>query len=192
MQKLQTFLRAHATVRGFMAALLVIGACTLVIRFALIPMYRNATGFLPFDAQPGLSPFSIGVQLGAFPIADARWVYLPFAVFDALSVLATAWVFALLWTWLFDRAPTRLFAFLTRGGFVLVPFYVLVFDLAGKVGFFRLVSSGRGDATAALVDLCVWLHRFEYGFITLRNDATIAFLLVIAWTLIAPRFKRGA
>lgn len=184
MRGLGTFVKSCATscatVRGIVVAAAAVGLLALVVNLLLIPAYREATGFIPFDAQARLSHFMLGVELGAVDKGKAAHIYALFAAVDVLYAAATAWLFTVFWSWLFAMAPTRLFAFLTRGGILLVPFYVLILDVAAKVGFFRLVRGLDDPAYAATVDFSVMIHRLGFALRDLRNYLTVAFLLAIA------------
>ena len=175
-----TFVKSYATVRGVAVAAAVTGLLALVVSLLLIPAYREVTGFIPFDAQARLSHFMIGVELGAVDKGKATQIYALFAAVDVVYAAATAWLFILFWSWLFAMAPTRLFAFLMRGGILLVPFYVFILDVIAKVGFFRLVRGLDDSAYAAAVDFSVMVHRLGFALRDLRSYLTMAFLLAIA------------
>ena len=175
-----TFVKSYATVRGVAVAAAVTGLLALVVSLLLIPAYREVTGFIPFEAQPRLSHFMIGVELGAVDKGKATHIYALFAAVDVVYAAATAWLFTLFWNWLFTMAPTRLFAFLTRGGILLVPFYVFILDVVAKVGFFQLVRGLDDSAYAAAVDFSVLVHRFGFALRDLRNYLTVAFPLAVA------------
>lgn len=175
-----TFVKSYATVRGVAVAAAATGLLALVVSLLLIPAYREVTGFIPFDAQDRLSHFMVGVELGAVDKGKATQIYALFAAVDTLYAVATAWLFTLFWSWLFDMAPTRLFAFLTRGGILMVPFYVLILDVVAKAGFFRLVRGLDDAAYAVTVDFAVMIHRLGFALRDLRNYLTVAFLVAIA------------
>jgi len=174
------FIARRATPRGIALAALIVVGLTLIVRFALIPAYRDITGFVPFDAHARLSRVMIGIELGAFPQGAATGAYAVFALVDAARAVAVAWLFVLAWRWLFDYFPARLFGFLARGGILLVPVYVVALDVAAKVGFYRVLESGSVSAQIALVDFCVMAHRMGLALADARNYLTAGFMLIAA------------
>jgi hypothetical protein len=184
------FLKMRATLRGLAFAAGVAALLALTVHVALIPPYEAITGYVPFDAQARLSQFMVGVELGAFAKGAATGAYVIYAVGDALSAVATAWLFMLFWQWLFARAPTRLFAFLARGGILLVPVYVLALDLAAKVGFFRLVKGLEEPSYAATVDFSVTVHRLAMALADLRNYVTAVLVVTAIVSLLLKRHWR--
>ena len=177
------FLKSHLTPwitgRGFFAIAAVAAVLGLLAHFALAPAYRELTGFLPFDLQYPLSRFMIGVELGAFDGANAIKSYVVFAAVHFAFGIAVAAVFTLLWAWLFSMTSSRVIAFLRRGGILMVPWYVVIVDLLGKVGFFRLLGGLAWPDHATAVELCAPLHRFKFAMMDIRNYVTIALVLVV-------------
>ena len=110
----------------------------------------------------------------------------------AVSGIAVAALFTLFWAWLFLKVPTRLFAFLRRGGILMVPWYVVVVDLLGKVGFFRLLGGLSWPSYALTIELCAPLHRFKFAMIDIRNYLTIVFLLAIVVDVVLRRAAKPA
>ncbi len=160
-----------------MVVMAVAVALTLASQYIAGPIYRGIAGFMPFDAQPSLSRFMIAVELGASVNDGASSAYILFALVDAAAVIAAAWTFALLWLWLFITVPTRLFAFLMRGGIVLLPFYVVVLDIVAKVAFFRLIGGLSGASYATTIECVAFVHRLKFALVDLRNYLTAALLL---------------
>jgi hypothetical protein len=188
--KTATFLRAQATGRRVLIALAAALLLALVSRYAAVPMYRGIVGFTPFDAQPSLSRIMVAVELGASGNVSATSAYLLFAAIDAVAVAAAAWLFAALWMWLFVRVPTRLFAFLMRGGIVLLPFYVVALDMMAKVAFFRLVRGLSGESYAATIEFAVAVHRLKFAFVDVRNYLTAALLFATVLAVFLRRRQR--
>ncbi|MBY0509520.1 MAG: hypothetical protein K2P94_05150 [Rhodospirillaceae bacterium] len=184
------FLKSNATPRGLGVAAGAVMLLMLTVQFALIPPYEAITGYLPFDAQPRLSQFMVGVELGAFAKGTATMAYVMYAIGDALADMATAWLFVLFWHGLFEKIPTRLFAFLARGGILLVPLYVLAMDLAAKAGFFRLLNGVEGPSYAATADFSVTVHRLAMVLADLRNYLTAAFVVIAIVSLLLKRYGR--
>ena len=179
------FLKACATPRGLVLAAVAVGAFAALSHFAMIPAYRQITGFAPFDVQFPLSRFGVAVVLGAIGKGAATQVYVLFAITDLAYAAATAWFFTLLWVWLFAKVPMRLFATLTRGGILLLPSYVVVTDLAAKAGFFRLLGGLSGPSYGATIEFSVMAHRVAFALMDLRNYLTGAFLLLFAFGALA-------
>lgn len=175
--KATAFLRSQATGQRLMVVMAVAVALTLASQYIAGPIYRGIAGFMPFDAQPSLSRFMIAVELGASVNDGASSAYILFALVDAAAVIAAAWTFALLWLWLFITVPTRLFAFLMRGGIVLLPFYVVVLDIVAKVAFFRLIGGLSGASYATTIECVAFVHRLKFALVDLRNYLTAALLL---------------
>jgi hypothetical protein len=186
------FLKSNATPRGFAVAVSVVALLTLTVQCALIPPYEAITGYVPFDAQPRLSQFMVGVELGAFTKGAATAPYVFYAIGDAFAAMATAWLFVLFWHSLFERVPTRLFTFLTRGGILMVPVYVLVLDFVAKVGFFRLLHGIEEPSYAATVDFSVTVHRLAMALADLRNYLAAAFVVIAIMSLLLKRYGRKA
>jgi hypothetical protein len=184
------FVKSCATLRGLGAAIGLAVVLALVVQFVVIPPYREITGFIPFDAQPRLSHVMVGIELGAVAKGTAAGAYVVFALVDALSAAATAWAFTLGWVLLFALAPNRIFAFLTRGGIMMIPLYVLALDLVAKVGFFRLVSGLDGPDYSAAIDFSVLTHRLELAMTDLRNYLTAGFLLMAMTGMVLRLIRR--
>lgn len=180
------------TGRGFFAIAAVAAVLGLISNYVLAPAYREIAGFLPFDLQYPLSRFMIGVELGTFDGATATKAYVLFAAVHFALGIAVAALFTLFWAWLFLKVPTRLFAFLRRGGILMVPWYVVVVDLLGKVGFFRLLGGLSWPSYALTIELCAPLHRFKFAMIDIRNYLTIVFLLAIVVDVVLRRAAKPA
>jgi len=189
-EALKFHLTPWITGRGFFAIAAVAAVLGLLARFALAPVYRDLTGFLPFDLQVPLSRFMIGVELGAFDGASAISAYVIFAAIHFAFGIAVAALFTLLWAWLFSLTSSRVFAFLKRGGILMVPWYVVIVDLLGKVGFYRLLGGLQWPAYALTIELCAPLHRFKFAMADIRNYVTIAFVLIVVVDIVRRRNAR--
>lgn len=177
MMPVPEFLKSRATGRNLVIVALFTIALGLLSHLVLAPIYRGITGFAPFELQSSLSKFMIAVELGALAEGAATKTYISFAAVDLAYVLATALLFTLFWPWLFVKSPTRLNAFLVRGGILLLPSYIAVLDLAAKVGFFRLLRGLAGPSYAMTVEFCAVVHRLKFAVIDIRNGLTAAALL---------------
>jgi hypothetical protein len=190
MEKIAAFIRSQSTSRRVLVALAVAVVLALVSRYIAVPIYRDVAGFTPFDVQESLSRFMIAFELGAIGKDAATGAYVLFALVDAPAVLATAWFFAVFWTWLFIKNRTRLFSFLMRGGIIMLPFYVVVLDFAAKVAFFRLLRGLAGDSYGATVDFAVMAHRLKFAFIDLRDYLSVALLVASVFAVFLRRRRR--
>ncbi len=180
MMPIPDFLKSRATGRSLIIVAAVTSVLGLTSHLILAPIYRGITGFTPFDFQSSLSNFMIAVELGAFAEGAATNAYVTFATVDMAYVLATAYLFTLLWSWLFVKSPTRLFAFLVRGGILLLPSYIVVLDLVAKIGFFRLLRGLSGPSYAMTVEFCAVVHRLKFAVMDIRNGLTAAVVLAVA------------
>jgi hypothetical protein len=187
-----TFLRFCATWRGIAATAVATLALGLISHLVLAPAYREVSGFAPFDVQFPLSPFAIAVELGGYAEKSATAAYTLFAAVDFAYQLAMACLVTLVWVWLFAKVPIPIFAFLKRGGILLVPFYGVTLDLAAKIGFFRLVGGLAGSSYATTVDFCASAHRLESALIDIRYYLTAVFLLIVALRFLLRQTSRRA
>ena len=162
----------------------------LISHFVLIPTYREITSFTPFDVQVPLSQFMIAVELGAFAKGAATNAYILFAMIDLAYAITTAWMFTLVWQELFSRAPTQLFAFLTRGSILWVPSYVVILDLVAKAGFLRLIQGTAGPPYIATIEFCSDVHRLKFAIVGVRNYLTAAFALIAAFEILSKLRSR--
>jgi hypothetical protein len=167
----------------------VAGLLAAIVRYAVIPPYLDVVGFIPFDAQPRLSHIMVGIELSAFRRGVPADVYLLFAIVDFLSAAATACAFTIGWIWLFARVPNRIFAFLKRGGILLLPSYVLLLDAIMKVAFYRLVGGIDSGAYAAGIEFAVMVHRLGSALTDVRNYLTAAFVIAAVTGLILRRAR---
>lgn len=180
-------LKAYATVRGILAAAVIVALLALLVRLVLIPAYQDVTGFIPFDAQPRLSQVMIGIELGAFAKGAATDAYTLFAMGDIVRGMAVAWFFTLVWAWLFAKAPSRLFGFLARGGIFLVPTYVVILDVAAKLGFYRLLLGLSDPDYSAVANFSVTAHRLSFALADLRLYLTAGFILIAVFIFMLQR-----
>jgi hypothetical protein len=159
-------------------------------RLFLSSAFRSVTGFVPFDLQFPLGRQAIAIQLGALGKGVAAQAYVPFAIADALLALAAAWAIALLWLWIFHKAPNRLFVFLSRGGIFLVPVTAGVLDIAENVEFYRLIHGLSGPAYADTIEMTTSVHALKSAFVYVRDYLTAAVVLVGLLTLWLQRRQR--
>lgn len=163
----------------------------LVERVTLIPAYREITGFEPFDLQTPLSHVMIGIELGAFDERLAAGPYTAFAAVDFALTVAIAAMFTFLWMWLFAKAPNRLFAFLKRGGIMLMPTYVVILDMAAKVAFYRLLQGLSGEALTETIEFSATIHRLHMAVADIRNILTAVFAALVTAAVVRRLRGRG-
>lgn len=179
MTALAAYIKAHATGRAVAAAMMLCLLLAVLLRVVLVPYFKSATGFVPFDMQFPLSHYTIPIQLGAYGNAAAG-AYLPFLMVDLLLASISAGALMLLWGWLF-RAPSAAFGFFERGGIFLVPIYTLVCDVCENVAFARLVArSLAGEAYADAIQFAVIVHRLRGALLDLQVILTVTFVIIFA------------
>jgi hypothetical protein len=183
----RTLLATCATPRGLLIIAAIAGMLHLAARLYVVPIYREITGFVPFDLQSRLSKFMIAVELGAFDKGAAADIYRVFAALDFGAGIFTALLFAASWNWIFAKAPTRTFRLLTRGGIVLLPAYVVMLDAVAKVGYLRVLGDLSGPSYAATIEFCVAVHGLKFALIDIRNYGTLAIIVIAAATLVRRR-----
>lgn len=178
--------------RGAVAAAALAGSLYLVERASLIPAYREITGFAPFDLQKPLSQVMIGIELGAFEERTAIGAYAAFAAVDFVRGAALAAMLTFLWMWMFEKAPTKAFTFLKRGGILMLPSYVVSLDMAAKVGLYRLLQGLNGNALTETIAFCATVHRLQLAVADIRDILAAAFLGVAAAVAVKRLRKSGA
>ena len=181
------YLLSRATGLNLLIVLTIAVVLALLSRFVMAAIFREVAGFEPFDLQAPLSRNMLAIELGTMDKGTAMGFYIPFMAIDVLFAVASAFVYALFWGWLFAKVPTRLFAFLRQGGILLAPFAAIFCDLAAKGGFVRLLHGLSGPAYAAAIEFSVTAHRFKYAFVDLRNYLSVAFVLVACISLALAR-----
>ena len=135
------FMRARASGRN----LLLLFAVT-IISFALMavvitPAFQEATdGLRPFDLNRGISSETMYQELPHYT-DRSRSLYLWFAALDYVYPAAAAAFFALLWAWMFKRAPNRGYERLTKAGILGIPFIYALIDWLENAGFVFVIFS---------------------------------------------------
>jgi hypothetical protein len=105
----------------------------------ITPAFQAATeGLRPFDLNFGISA---DVMYGDLPSYsdESRRLYLWFAVADFVYPAAAAGFFALLWAWMFNKAPNRGFDRLLSIGVLGLPFLFALVDWLENIGFLIVV-----------------------------------------------------
>ncbi len=130
-----------ATGRNILLMLVLTIASFWVMAGVVTPAFQEATGGLrPFDLNFGISAETMYRDLPAYT-DRSRSLYLWFALADYIYPAAGAAFFALLWAWLFNKAPGPFYARLTAAGILVFPFLFALVDWLENVGFLFVVFS---------------------------------------------------
>ena len=117
-----------------------------IISFAMMatvitPAFQEATdGLRPFDLNRGISGEVMYEELPRYT-ARSKTIYLWFALLDYLYPAAAATFVALLWAWMFNRAPNRGYERLIKAGILGVPFMYALIDWLENAGFVFIIFS---------------------------------------------------
>jgi len=107
----------------------------------ITPAFQDATGGLrPFDLNFGISADMIYRDLPAYT-DQSRTLYIWFAIADYIYPAAAAAFFAMLWAWMFNKAPARIFERLISGGVLVIPFLFALVDWLENAGFLFVIFS---------------------------------------------------
>ncbi len=140
-QRLNSFLFAHATGKKILLMLALTIASFYAMAFVILPMFQEATGGLrPFDLNTGINAEQMYQELPVYT-DESRSLYILFAIADYIYPLANAGFFALLWAWMFSRSPNRFFDQLARYGIFLLPFLFTLVDWSENLGFMFVIFS---------------------------------------------------
>ena len=165
--------------------LFVLAAAGVLLRtVVLAALFRSAVGFVPFDIQPRLNREMVVIQLGAMPVDRALLPYALFALGDVVVAIVIALFITALWSWMFRKAPNRVFAVVAGGGILIFPAIAALMEIAEHILVFRLIANGNGAALARLADLTVMLHGLKNAFVDARVGLTVAFgliALIVLW-----------
>ena len=139
----------------------------------LAPAFQEATGGLrPFDLNFGISAEVVYRDLPRYT-DHSRAIYIWFAVVDYVYPAAAAAFFALLWAWMFKKAPYRLFERLITVGILAFPFLFALADWLENAGFLFVIFSypAKFPRIAAIAG-------------TLKGTKPVIELIVVVLTLI--------
>ena len=110
-----------------------------VMAFVVVPVFQEATaGLRPFDLNTGIDAQQMYQELPSYT-DESRRLYAWFAVADYVYPIANAAFFALLWAWMFAKAPNPFFAGLRNYGILLLPFLFTLVDWSENLGFLIVI-----------------------------------------------------
>jgi hypothetical protein len=132
------FLR-HASGLNVLLLLTVAVLSFVLMAAVLAPAFQEATGGLrPFDLNFGISAEVVYRDLPTYT-DRSRAIYVAFAVVDYIYPAAAAAFFALLWAWMFKKAPNPGFKRLMRAGILAFPFLFALVDWLENAGFLFVI-----------------------------------------------------
>ncbi len=174
------FMLAHATGRNILLLLAIAVVSFGFMAAVIAPAFQEATnGLRPFDLNFGISSEVMYRDLPAYT-DRSRTLYLWFALADFIYPAAAAAFFAMLWAWLFNKAPNRGYDKLTHAGVLCVPFGFALVDWLENFGFlfviFRYPAEYPAIATLAgqlkgvkpLIELVVVVLTLIFVVVTIR------------------------
>lgn len=182
MSRFNNFIRAHASGRTVLLLLAVSVASFAVMAAVIAPAFQEATGGLrPFDLNFGVSAEVVYRDLPLYT-DRSRNIYLAFAVADYIYPAAAATFFALLWAWMFKKAPNPFFERLIRAGILGFPFLFAIADWLENAGFLFVIFSypeeypgvasfaGTLKGTKPLIELLILIFTVAFAAITIRQS----------------------
>jgi hypothetical protein len=144
-----------------------------VMAAVLTPAFQEAThGLRPFDLNFGITAEGVYRDLPSYT-DRSRMIYVWFAFVDYVYPAAAAAFFALLWAWMFNKAPNRVFDRLTRAGILGVPFLFALADWLENAGFLFVIFAYPAEYPA-IANLAG----------TLKQTKPLIELAVVALTLV--------
>jgi hypothetical protein len=156
-----------------------------VVSFALMaaiitPAFQDATmGLRPFDLNFGVGPEIMYRDL-PFYSDQSRMIYIGFAAVDYIYPASAAAFFALLWAWMFKKAPNRFFDRLMKSGILGFPFLFALVDWLENAGFLFVVFrypveypriatiAGTLKGTKPVVELIILVLTLVFAAVTIR------------------------
>ena len=140
-QRLNSFLFAHATGKKILLMLVLAIASFYVMAIVVLPVFQEATGGLrPFDLNTDINAAQMYQELPSYT-DESRRLYVWFAIADYVYPITTGGFFALLWAWMFSKAPNRFFDKLQSCGIFLFPFLFTLIDWSENLGFLFVIFS---------------------------------------------------
>lgn len=153
----------------------------VLMAFVITPAFQDATGGLrPFDLNFGIGAEMIYRDLPVYT-NQSRGIYIWFAIVDYIYPVALAAFFTLLWAWLFNKSPNRLFDQLTSYGILLVPFLFALVDWSENAGFLFVIFSyptehrtiadlaGALKTTKPMIELAVLILTAIFSVVAIRH-----------------------
>lgn len=174
------FMLAHATGRNICLLLAITIVSFWLMAAIIAPAFQGATdGLRPFDLNFGISSEVIYRDLPTYT-DRSRTLYLWFALVDYIYPAAAAAFFAMLWAWLFNKAPNRGYEKLVRGGVLCIPFLFALVDWLENAGFLFVIFSypaehttiaslaGKLKGVKPLIELVTALLTLVFVIVTIR------------------------
>lgn len=141
MSRFNKFFLDHASGRTILLSLVVAIGSFILMAAVFTPAFQEITGGLrPLDLNFGVSAELVYRDLPAYT-DRSRAVYVWFAIADYIYPATAAAFFALLWAWLFKKAPNRFFERLTGVGILAFPFLFALVDWLENAGFLFVIFS---------------------------------------------------
>ena len=138
-KRFNNFLFTQASGAKIILMLLLTIASFYVMAFVVVPLFQEATaGLQPFDLNTGIDAQQMYQELPSYT-DESRRLYAWFAVADYIYPIANAAFFALLWAWMFAKAPNPFFAGLRNYGILLLPFLFTLVDWSENLGFLIVI-----------------------------------------------------
>ena len=135
------FFLVQASARNVLLLLAITIISFAMMATVITPAFQEATdGLRPFDLNRGISGEVMYEELPRYT-ARSKTIYLWFALVDYLYPAAAAAFVALLWAWMFNRAPNRGYERLTKAGILGVPFMYALIDWLENAGFVFIIFS---------------------------------------------------
>ena len=139
LDRLNQAISNRASGRNIMIVLAVTILSFWLMAGVITPAFQDATaGLRPFDLNFGIAAEKMYADLPAYT-ERSRQLYLWFALADFVYPAAASAFFALLWAWLFGKAPAASYARLTAAGILMFPFLFALVDWLENLGFLWVV-----------------------------------------------------
>ncbi len=135
------FMLARASGRNVLMLLAITLISFALMAAVITPAFQEATdGLRPFDLNRGITSETMYQELPRYT-DRSRSLYIWFAVLDYVYPAAAGAFFALLWAWMFNRAPNRGYERLTKAGVLGIPFIYALIDWLENAGFVFVIFS---------------------------------------------------
>jgi hypothetical protein len=161
--------------------LLAITIISFVLMAAVVtPAFQEATnGLRPFDLNFGITAEVIYRDLPEYT-DRSRTLYIWFAIADYVYPAAAAAFFSMLWAWMFNKVPNRLFARMTGAGVLLIPFFFALADWLENAGFLFVIFRYPQEYPG-IADLAGMLKQIKPFIEMLVVVLTLVFAVTTLW-----------
>ncbi len=174
------FFLAQASARNVLLLLAITIISFAMMATVITPAFQEATdGLRPFDLNRGINAEVMYEELPRYT-ARSKTIYLWFALVDYLYPAAAAAFVALLWAWMFNRAPNRGYERLTKVGILGVPFMYALIDWLENAGFVFIIFSypSQYPGIAAITGT---LKRFKPFTALIVISLTLVIAVITLW-----------